>query len=243
MAIDEGYNKKQAEEVMEKIVKGYQELGSTIENEWPSVVKTLQDEWIGEDEQDYETKLAEKINTLYANAHALVQSACETITGLTTSWHEFQLQNTVDGSVTSSRGEGVAEMPTIPSGDQIVKAKEKTFGANDDRGLKQDSSASTIKTSVETYVNAIKSKSNGLYSEITTEKAFFGEQTSSINQYIVKVGDAIAEITVAIKDLYDALDRLAGTKYVESSSTVSQTFGENANTIEQSVSDLEGRWS
>ena len=245
MSIAQGYNVKEAENIIERVFNGWADLRRTIETEWPSIVNTLQEEWIGEDEQDYETKLSERINTLSSNSFSLVSTTRDTIIGLTESWHEFQLKNTLDGSVATSRGVGVAEFDygTSDVDLSVVKPKEKTFGANDDRGLRQESSAATIKTTVETYVDAIKTKASALYNEITADKAFFGEQTASINKYIVAVGDAIAEVNVAIKDLYEALDRLAGTQYTESSSQVSQTFVENQATVEDSLSGLNGRWS
>ena len=238
-----GYNVNEAENLMKNLIESYESLGKTIENEWATVVQVLQNEWIGEDEQDYEIKLVKKLNSLYTNAYNLIQTSCSTIVNMVSTWHEFQQNNTINGEMGADIGKSEATMPSISRNEELLKAQEKTFDVNDDRGLRQVSSAQTIKTSMDSYISNIDARTKELYYKIKSSGAFFGEQTSSIDEYISKLGDAIIQVVTSIKDLYNALDTLAGTQYINTSTEASVSFGENLGKVDQSVSTLDTLWS
>lgn len=244
MAIAIGYNVSEANKLMDDVAKAYKDLGKAIEDEWDPIVKTMRDEWIGEDQQDFEKKLAQRLCDLYNNSYALADGCCETIVGLTQAWYDFQQSNTIDGSAAEGKGKFKPDKPNITKKDPVVKSTPKSIGANDDRGLKAESSAATIKTSVDTYVSNIKTKASTIFSDIESSKAFFGDQVTSINSYIQKVGEAIAEVVVAVKDMYDRIDALAGSQYTSSVEQVKTQFDQNATTVEGSLNDLgSSRWS
>lgn len=248
MAMAIGYNINKAEEVVESIAAKYNALGNSIGDDWPSIIDSLHANWVGDDEADFEKKLAERINTLYSNSYTLAKSCVETICGLCNAWIEFQSKNTLDGSTAASTSgwftDKEATAAKIKNLGTIVKADPPTLDGNTDRGLASDSSASSIKSTVESYVNGIKAKASELFSEVDSNSAFFGEQSSSINNYIEKCGNAIAEVSVAIKDLYDALDVLAGTSYTTASSDVSDQINSGASSVEEVSTNLgESRWN
>ena len=238
-----GYNVSEAENLMRNLIESYDSLGKTIENEWTRVVQVLQNEWIGEDEQDYEIKLVKKVNSLYTNAYNLVQTSCNTIVNMVSTWHEFQQNNTINGEKGTDIGKSEATMPSITKNEELLKAKEKTFSATDDRGLRQNSSAQTIKTSMDSYISNIDAKTKDLYYKIKSSNAFFGEQTTSIDGYISKLGDAIIQVVTSIKDLYNALDTLASTQYTSTSTESAVSFTSNLDKVDQSVSTLDTLWS
>lgn len=244
MAFALGYNIKRAEELTQEIARAYQDLSGTISSNWDQVVSSLQTNWVGEDEQSFEATFAKKINQLYQNANLLAKGAIQTIVGLAESWHSFQQTNVLENGEIISGAAFSMTGATIQEAGDIVAYRPVEFSADIDRGLKDQNSADQIKTTVESYVNEVKSKATNLFNEIDTNSAFFGEQTTAIKTYIEKTGEAISEVTVAVKDLYNALDTLANTSYVTSTSTVSQEMGNAANEIENSLSELaNSRWT
>ena len=90
-----GYNVKRANELMESIAQAYKDLGIYTKEQWDGVLYILQGQWIGEDEQDFEKRLADRICTLYLNASELANNSIETIAGLAQAWHDFQQKNTI----------------------------------------------------------------------------------------------------------------------------------------------------
>ena len=242
MAIAVGYNVNKANEVMEDVSKHYSKLGEIIQNGWDGVVNTLQTEWIGVDEQKSEDALATRICTLYVNSKELADSCVKTIAGLTNSWIEFQKQNGFEGN--GGQALSPVEAPAIVGNDKIVKKKEKTFSESDDMGLKSEGSAGTIKTSIDGYVNDIKSQVKNLFDSVDVGQAFFGEQTSVIKTYVEKVGTAIGEVVVAIKDMYDEIDKIAGTQYTQVATQDIISSFESANSqVDSSIDSLgSSRW-
>lgn len=247
MAMAIGYNIKKAEEVAENIAVKYNALGNSIADEWPSIVDALHANWVGEDEADFETKFAERINNLYFNSSTLAKSCVETIGALCNAWIEFQQKNTLEGSTENNGGLSAdvsTVLKTIGTLDKIVNADPPTLDKNTDRGLADVNSANTIKTKVADYVKAIKAKSSELFSEVDSNSAFFGDQASSVNNYIEKCGNAIAEVSVAIQDLHDALDKLAGINYTASVEEVSTQITKGASSVEEISTNLgNSRWT
>lgn len=247
-----GYNVNKAKELMENIAKAYENMGIYTQQQWEGVYRTLQSNWVGEDEQDFEGKLADKICVLYTEAYNLAQNSITTIEGLVNAWYQFQQKNTLDGSVSTGNKGGFLgiggnsfgiDAPKIRKEDKIVEPHLITLDNNTNRGLKDAASKTTIKSAVDTFVAQIKSQTATLFDEIQTNQAFFGEQTTTIKSYITKVGDAIAEVTVAIKDMYTALDQLVGTSYTSAQSDIESQFTQASSSVEQSLNDLgNSRW-
>ena len=118
------------------------------------------------------------------------------------------------------------------------------IAADADRGLQSATSGSTIQFSMSQFIGDIRTKTNGLFEEIQTNNAFFGEQTQTIKAYVEKVGYAIGEVTVAVKDMYDELSRLAFSSYTSATENVSTQFNEISGQVESSLDELgQSRWS
>ena len=242
MAIAVGYNAGKAKEVMDNVVSDYSKLGEIMSNGWDTVTTTLQNEWIGPDEQKSEDAIAKRLCTLYSNASELANSCIQTIAGLTNSWMKFQESNGFEGDMGASLSR--VEAPTLSLNDTIVKKKERTFSESDDMGLQTESSATTIKTSIEEYVTDIKTQVQTLFDDINVGEAFFGEQTTVIKTYVEKVGTAIAEVAVAVKDMYNEIDTIAGTQYTQTAmQDINTQFTEANSNVDSSVDSLgESRW-
>ncbi len=247
-----GYNVSKAKVLMENIKTAYENMGIYTRDQWEGVYKTLQTHWVGEDEQDFETKLADRICTLYVNAYNLAQSSIDTIVGLVQAWHQFQQKNTLSGEASAGKGGflGIGankfsiEAPSIKKDDKIVEPHLVQLDNETNRGLKDATSKTTIQAAVDTFVGQVKAQTATLFDEIQTNQAFFGEQTGTIKTYITKVGDAIAEVTIAIKDMYTALDQLVGTSYSTAQSDIQSQFTQAGGNVDKSLNDLgSSRWS
>ena len=125
-----GYNVTKAKELMENIAKAYENMGIYTKDQWEGVYRTLQSNWVGEDEQDFEAKLADRICTLYVNAYNLAQSSVDTIVGLVNAWYQFQQKNTLSGDASSGNKGGLfgiggnkfsIDAPSIKKEDKIVE--------------------------------------------------------------------------------------------------------------------------
>ena len=242
MAIAVGYNVSKAKEVMDDVSKHYSKLGEIIQTGWDEVTNTLQTNWIGTDEQKSEDAIAKRICTLYVNTAELANSCVTTIAGLTNSWIEFQKTNGFEGDGGASLAN--VEAPKISAVSDIVKKKERTFNESEDMGLKDESSATTIKSSIEGYVNEVKSQVKNLFDSIDVGAAFFGEQTQVIKTYVEKVGTAIGEVSVAIRDMYEKIDEIAGTQYTQTATTdIKDSFTQANSSVDAAVEAIgESRW-
>ena len=239
-----GYNVKQAEEVMKEIKNAYNELGLYTSGEWSNLVDTIQAEWVGEDEQDFEQEFAKRLCKLYVNAYNVAQGAISTIAGLVDAWYEFQAKNTLSGGDAAGKSKYSLDVPTIKPDEEIVKAKIKSIGENVNRGLKDASSRTKIEGGVSTFVKTVQDKTKGLFEAIEVNTAFFGDQTTNIKAYVEAAGAAVGEVTVAVKDLNDALAKLVGTNYTSAISDISTQFSTAKSNVEQSLNDLgSSRWT
>lgn len=237
-----GYNVSKANELMKEIKKAYDDLGLYASQEWDPVVKELQENWVGEDEQDFEEVLAQRICTLYMNACQLANNCILTIKGLAEAWHTFQTKNNLSGSVSETMGSFRLADVTINSKDDIVSRKKKKFDDKDFRGLTSSNSATRIQSSVEGFVNGIKKRTEDLFQSIDVGKAFFGSQTSTIKAYVEKTGIAIAQVTVSLKDLHEKLSELASTNYSKVMTDVEGQLNTAAGEVEKSASETPGAW-
>lgn len=238
-----GYNVSQAETLMDEIKTAYENMKIYTEEQWGTLVTTLQAEWVGEDEQDYEKEFADRICKLYDNAYNVAQGAITTIEGLVNAWYEFQAKNTLSGENASMRGFHSVSAPKIKRESKIVSAKLKTFTKETNRGLASETSKTTIENAVSKFVSEIKAQTANLFNKIEVNSAFFGNQTTNIKLYIEEAGKAVGEVTVAVKDLNDALAKLVGTNYTTAIEDISTQFDTAKTSVEQSLSELgSSRW-
>lgn len=245
MAGRTGYNVNQIKTLMDNIEECYNKLGTTVQTGWETVSSTLKQNWVGEDEQDFEGKLAERISNMYVNTYNLANGSLSTIYELAKAWYDFQKKNKLEGgtamAVDSSFG---LEQKTLTQNDKIVEAKIQTIGDDVDRGLVSDGSTAAIKSALEDYKTSMQTKINEMIDSVTVDTAFYGEQSTSIKGFVDKVGLAMGEVVSAIKDMYDALDIIADSSYSTAASDVASQMKDAAGNVESSLSDLgKSRWT
>ena len=230
-----GYNVSQIKTLMENIEECYNNLGTTVQNGWEPVKTALKANWVGEDEQDYESGLADRISSMYVSTYNLAQNALGIIYNLADSWYKFQQGNKIFGTAATDSTFGLEQI-TLTQNDKVVEATIESIGDDVDRGLVSESSAGTIKEALSTYKTSVQSKIAEMIDSITVDTAFYGEQSTSIKSFVDKVGTAMGEVVTAIKDLNDAVDQLADSQY----STASTTFTGDIDTAKSNVeSELE----
>ena len=135
--------------------------------------------------------------------------------------------------------------PTITENETLITFTTKTFAATDDRGLKDASSATTIKGQIDTFRSTVTSKMNAL-AEMDVASAFFGDQTQKIKTYLENLNKSMVNVALAIKDLYDCLDTMASSHYTTSQMTAASEFVSSEQTkVDQQVAnvDTSARWT
>ncbi len=236
-----GYNPNEVNALMDEVAKTYNKLGEYMSEGWPQVSTTMQTNWKGVDEQDYEAKLANRMNKLYTNTTNLIQATLETISSLGESWRDFQNNNRMQG------GEGDSQVanatfefviPAIQTYDMasIVKLNENSF-QGENLGL-QSGGGSTIKSAIDGYTSAIKANVTAIYTSIDSNKAFIGGQGQKINEFVVAVGDAVKQLSTDIADIYQALDTLTDAGYSQADTDASSSIDSAKNQVEQAVSEI-----
>lgn len=254
MALAVGYNVSKANELMQDINSAFKNLEGKIYANWPTVRNELQTEWVGEDEQDFETKFAQTICNMYVNAGNVAQYAVNIIENVITQWYEFQQKNTLTGAESVGNAGGFLgigsnkfslDVPKIQPNEKIIQPQLIQLTDATDRGLANTDSATKIKNKVEEFVNQTKKDTQDLFNTIETAEAFFGSQSGSIKSLIEKSGESISTVTVAVKNLYDALDILASKNYNVSDENISNSISGDAITqMESQVEEAVGssRW-
>lgn len=244
MAFAIGYNVSKANELMNKIADTYNRLGIYTEEQWSDLINKLRTNWVGEDEQDFEKKLADRICNLYVDASNLAEYCVDTIGGLAKIWHEFQIKNTLNGKSDVSKSRIDIDIPKIKKNTKIVKFVAKPINNNEDRGLRDASSKANIQEAVNTFVGQIKNKTDELFQEVDVNTAFYGDQSANIKSYVEKVGSGIYEVTIAIKDMYEGLERLANSNYTASMTNVGEQMSKVSSDVDSELGSLgNSRWS
>lgn len=240
-----GFNVKKAEELMEEIAKSYNDLGNYASTAWEGVVRTLHNEWVGEDEQDFEEKLAKRICDLYVNAYNLADSSIKTVKNLAEAWNKFQRENVLNESASLEFAAITIPDVAITPIAQIVARVTVPLELTTDRGLRNAGSGGIIQDAITDFVTAIKKKTSELFESISSNKAFFGDQSGSIDTYIQKVGDAIAEVSIAVRDMYNGVAQLTASHYTDAASSISGQTEGALNEINNKVNEAtEGtRWT
>ena len=239
MAFAVGFNISKGRELMENVAKQYNELQLYLGNEWETVYKGLQTEWVGEDEISFEKNFADRINQLNEDAYYLVRNTIFQINHLIESWVEFQSQNVIVGGAAPevNYSQFIEGVPDVNFVNPVVQAHPQQITADMDRGLVSESSRSKLEEVVTNFVSEVKAKTSGLFESIEVNQAFFGDQTASIKSYVEQVGKSVGEVSTSVKDLHDALEQLTGTNYQQATSEVNDILNKYTSDVENKVSE------
>ena len=93
-----GYNVVKINELMKELADAYTRCGNTISEGWPAISNTMQQYWIGEDEQSYEETFCKRMCEMYVSACNIVNDLIGNLKKLGTDWHEFQQKNLLEGA-------------------------------------------------------------------------------------------------------------------------------------------------
>ena len=250
MALDQGsgnlyvgYNVNAARDMNDKIISEYKKVAEVIKEEWPAVQTELQANWVGPDEQSFENEFAKKICTLYVNCHNLADICSKNIAALCNSWINFQKSNVLEGANTAEfggLGEITLEAPEKAE-EKIVEYKPVNFTESTSFGLTSESSATNISNKVDYYMENIKRRTSDLYNSIDPSRAFFGEQTATIKDYIAKVGSSMGNVLASVKDLKQTLTELAQNQYKKADTAVAAEMKSGTDKMDEDPSNT--RWT
>lgn len=231
-----GYNVTQINELMQQLADAYNRCGNTISEGWPAVSQTMQQYWIGEDEQSYEDAFCKRMCQMYTAACNIVRDLNTNLKNLGESWHDFQQQNLLEGASVPSTFAATLEDVTIVENDKIIEYRPSSVTDSTDRGV-QEGALSAIQASMSEYLSNIKTSLQDIYAGIDGSSAFLGSQQSqTINSYIETIGSALGSVVTAANDIYTALEQLTQSSYSQSESEVSSQF--NSSSVQ---SDIEGQ--
>lgn len=260
MAMAVGYNVQKASDLMQALATKYAGLDQIIVSEYKKVSATLRENWVGEDEQHYEQYLANKFNYLYAQSGKLVEVAVQNIYATTLSWIEFQRENRFKASdgtdlvdsvgVQMYGGSSISDItaPAIDIKTNIISYEGFTIPVDADRGLASTDSATTIQNAIGGAVQTIKDAVDAICGELKVSEAFFGDQLTSIEEYMTQVHKSVGEIITAVQDISTALNQMAGEQYTGAgdagmSGYVSGQMTTAAQDMSSTTSDYAGKWT
>ena len=239
-----GWNPQKINDLLQELADSYTKIGTTISDGWPTVQTTMEQYWVGPDEENYERAFCKRMNQLYVDAYQTVNWLKTTLFQLADDWHQYQLQNVLEGSGGANDVVSI-ENPEITLNDKLIQEKKFEAGAGVARGIK-DGAYSAIQSSMSTYLSDIKSSLQNLYSGIDSSTAFLGaKQSQAINQTIETIGNSIASVVTAANDIYTAVQTLAGTNYEASEETVSSEMSSATSNYQSNVESTLGdmKWN
>lgn len=222
-----GYRPEEVDTLMNQIATSFKSVGEKMSAPWPNIVKTMQDNWHGVDEQNYEEILAKRVCDLYTATQEMVTKALDNIYGLGQSWVEFQNKN-VQGSTSGFTSTASFTKPTIEAFDlsTVVKRQDNPFSGVD-LGVMVGGDK-TIISAMDNYKNEVTKSVSSIFNAIQSNKAFLGDQSKAIDTYIQAVGNSIAAFATNITELEDKVSSVAQQQYSDSSNTVSQNMNSAA---------------
>ena len=210
-----GYNVTKINELMKELAEAYNRCGNTISEGWPAVSQTMQQYWVGEDEQSYEDTFCKRMCEMYVSACNIVKDLTTNLKNLGTEWHNFQQKNLLEGASMPASFAANLEDVTITPNDKIISMRAANVSDSTDRGVKEQD----------------------IYAGIDGSAAFLGsKQSATINQYIEAIGGSLGSVVTAANDIYTALEKLTQTSYSQSETEVSSQF--NSSNVQ---SDIEGQ--
>ena len=93
-----GYTPEQINTLNGNLAEAYNNFGNVIADGWPAVQQTMQQYWVGEDEQSYEDAFCRRMCEMYVNAGNIVNQLVNNLKQLGHGWHEFQNKNIMSGA-------------------------------------------------------------------------------------------------------------------------------------------------
>lgn len=232
---DTGYTPEQINTLNENLTNAYNNFGNVIADGWPAVQQTMQQYWVGEDEQSYEDAFCRRMCEMYVNAGNIVNQLVNNLKQLGYGWHEFQNKNTMSGASLPTSYPVNIEDFTVSINEKIISFKEASVSNATARGIKSGA-LSAIQSAMESYLSDIKANVQNVYAEIDVSQAFIGAvQSTAITDYVKEIGESLGTVLTAANDIYQALQQLTQTSYAQSEEQVSSEF--NASQVR---SDIEG---
>lgn len=139
-----GYNPSEVKKLLNQIGTFMDNIKSSIVTNFVDLRTVLHEQWVGEDEQDYEKALINRINYLYVLACSRSQETANNVFLLRNSWHRFQKNNDVtSGEKGDSKIDSGAEFNYTAENVKIDDSKvapitNETYGESGSTGTDPD---------------------------------------------------------------------------------------------------------
>ena len=241
-----GYNLGEAQKLIDSIHENYVNLNKTIKNGWGALRNVMKTEWPNSiDENQYEIDFATRLIELSEVSSGITNMAMDTICELAKAWYEFQRKNTLNGeTIAMNMPFNLVVDKVSPVNDVDIESGGLDYDPKSFSGLlNKESSKTQIETQIDTFVNDVTTAAEQLANDISTERAFAGDQSRSIKDYLDRCTVATASIATSVKDIKTALDILAGKNYNESDEKVVSNLTEGKVKVDDFVESAQlGRW-
>ena len=206
-----GYNSAQIGELAQKMESALSALKTSMEENWPTMVTTFRNNWVGTDEIAFETTFSNDLKIVYRNCDEIIAGATRFVCEAGKTWQEWQtdVANQLGGSQTS--GQVYEHIRTSQEVNLNVSAMSADAGQF--AGLTTAGAENNLIAAIDDYVNKVLVSFNGINETIDASKAFVGqEQSTAMNEFIAGLSENVRQIfsdvdnfkTVTIPDLVKA---------------------------------------
>ena len=220
-----GHNLDEINALVKEIEGAYVSLGSTLVEGWGPVTKTLQTEWIGPDESSFEERLAKQVVDLYIASKQNFLDMATNINNIGQGWIDFQNKNIVTDAAAGNLTH-TFETPNLDEYDVVSAIKATPFVPNGFQNLgiaNGETSATTINSSLDTYITSIKDKLSQLGTGLSASAAFLGgSQSETIEGYMQAVTTYVGGLMGLVSELQPILTQLVK-NYNEQASAFTQS--------------------
>lgn len=264
-----GYNIEKINNVMNGIRKAYLNANSYIVEEFPHLKSVFRTHWIGYDEYDFETNLVGRLNMLIGKGFELCETTLKTLRELALAWIRFQQNNVIEdkgvatkndyvnsaGEAVKNRGwhvENINNMIESLEGplfntsqmESVSSGEQPAFSASTNFGLLESGSPSAITAAMDNFVTNVKNNFKSLFEAIETDKAFYGVQANSLKEMMEELAGLLGELTTALRDLENAMNKLTNDSYTSSDAAVVEELSKTKGVISEKAEEIgESRWT
>jgi hypothetical protein len=234
-----GDNQAKIEELSGKVVAFYNSIESATRTELETYCNDIYSDWMGEDEEAFEDRVAKTLTQFLANCVQIINSTTTFICESGNKWVEWH--NTTAASISEGfgGGTGTLEAEQISEPEQLTGKHKGGSYDSENRGLQSDSAAGNLTSKTETMLTNIKAAIDP--SDITAEAAFIGDvQSAAMNEMIAHIEEVYATMADTInKDLASDIETVSA-GYTSQEGAVGDSAKEAQTAMDEAVSTTEG---
>lgn len=233
-----GYSVKEVLELNNELERCLMTLKNSIVENWPTLISTLRNNWVGNDEYAFEDTFSARLAKVYNNCKSIIIGARTFFNDAANSWHRFQnnvgRQFNSDGIVIN---DFVLENNIAPDADYLdLPLIEQTDLTNVTLGLTTAGAENNLINAIDEFMISIGNAVTDAINQIETGRAFVGqEQSLALNEFISGLNDCFRNIINAIESFKNITIPELVRAYNEQQSMISSDTMKTSSTIDNIV--------